>query len=161
MIVFAGTKKGCEELYNQIRQMGYKTGAIHGDKGQDQRERALASLKQSPNFVLVATDVAARGLDVPKLPAVINFDMPEQLEDYVHRIGRTGRAGQKGLAISFFTPSKDCGHAKGLIDLLSKAGQEVPNELHKATAMTPPEKVYYGRGSKGGKSGGKGGKGKG
>merc|ERR1712060_665261 len=71
MIIFAGTKKGCEELSNQIRQMGYKTGAIHGDKGQDQRERALANLKQSPSFVLVATDVAARGLDVPKLPAVV------------------------------------------------------------------------------------------
>jgi ATP-dependent RNA helicase DDX5/DBP2 len=161
MIMFAGTKKGCEELSNQIRQMGYKAGAIHGDKSQDQREKALWNLKSMNKYVLVATDVASRGIDIPKLPAVLNFDMPEQLEDYVHRIGRTGRAGQKGLAISFFTPSKDCGHAKGLIDLLSKAGQEVPHELHKATTMTPPEKVYYGRGSKGGKGGGKGGKGKG
>merc|ERR1719265_1698504 len=66
MIIFAGTKKGCEELSNQIRQMGYKTGAIHGDKVQDQRERALANLKQMNKYVLVATDVAARGLDIPK-----------------------------------------------------------------------------------------------
>jgi superfamily II DNA/RNA helicase len=155
MIIFAGTKKGCEELSNQISQMGYKTGAIHGDKGQDQRERALANLKQSQKFILVATDVAARGLDVPKLPAVLNFDMPEQLEDYVHRIGRTGRAGNKGLAISFFTPQKDCGNAKGLIDLLTKANQQVPDGLTKALTMTPPEKTYYSK-----KNGG-GGKGKG
>jgi len=140
MIIFAGTKKGCEELSNQIRQMGYKVGAIHGDKGQDQRERALANLKQSKSFILVATDVAARGLDVPKLPAVLNFDMPEQVEDYVHRIGRTGRAGNSGLAISFFTPAKDCGNAKGLIDLLTKANQPVPDGLTKALSMTPPRR---------------------
>jgi len=158
LIVFAATKKGCEELSNQIRQLGYKTSAIHGDKGQDQREKALKNLKQMSKFILVATDVASRGLDVPKLPAVLNFDMPEQLEDYVHRIGRTGRAGNKGLAITFFTPSKDCGHAKGLIDLLTKANQEVPQGLHKALSMEPPEKSFYGRKSGGG---GKGGKGKG
>merc|ERR1712070_130709 len=157
-IIFAGTKKGCEELSKQVRDMGYKAGAIHGDKGQWEREKALANLKQAQQFILVATDVAARGLDVPKLPAVLNFDMPEQLEDYVHRIGRTGRAGNKGLAISFFTPSKDCGNAKGLIDLLTKANQQVPDGLQKA---------YYGKKSGGGgkNGGGKGasakGKGKG
>lgn len=157
VLVFGATKKGCEELSNQIRYMGYKTGAIHGDKGQDQREKALASLKQMPQFILVATDVAARGLDIPKLPAVLNFDMPEQLEDYVHRIGRTGRAGNKGLAISFFTPAKDCGHAKGLIQFLNKANQPVPEMLTQALSMTPPEKKFYGKKS----GGGGGGKGKG
>jgi len=156
VLVFGGTKKGCEELSNQIRQLGYKTGAIHGDKDQNQREKALANLKNMNKFVLVATDVASRGLDIPKLPAVLNFDLPEQLEDYVHRIGRTGRAGNKGLAISFFTPSKDCGHAKGLIDLLTKAKQEVPHGLTKALSMTPPEKTHYGKKSGGGGGGGKG-----
>ena len=73
----------------------------------------------------VATDVAQRGLDIPNLPAVVNFDMPEDCEDYVHRIGRTGRAGKKGVAISLFSPAKDCGLARGLIPLLQKAGQQV------------------------------------
>jgi ATP-dependent RNA helicase DDX5/DBP2 len=165
VLVFAGTKKGCEELSNNLRTQGFKTGAIHGDKEQHAREKALANLKQMNKFVLCATDVAARGLDIPLLPAVINFDMPEQLEDYVHRIGRTGRAGNKGLAISFFTPAKDCGHAKKLIDILRKANQTIPPELEKCTMMTPPEKDRSkwgkksggGGGGKGGKGGGKGG----
>lgn len=162
ILLFAGTKKGCEELCTQVRQLGYKAGAIHGDKEQHQREKALGDLKRMSGYILCATDVASRGLDIPKLPAVLNFDMPEQLEDYVHRIGRTGRAGNKGLAISFFTPSKDCGHAKGLIELLTKAKQEVPHGLTKALSMTPPEKTFYGKKSGGGGGGGgKGGKGKG
>jgi len=168
VLVFGGTKKGCEELSKVLRDEGFMTGAIHGDKEQKQRETALWNLKSKPRFVLVATDVASRGLDIPKLPAVINYDMPDSMEDYVHRIGRTGRAGNKGLAISFFTPAKDCGNAQKLIDILNGAKQEVPQELWKCTKMTPPDKTHYGKksggggggggwGGKGGKSSGKGG----
>eukprot|EP00929_Paragymnodinium_shiwhaense_P081552 TRINITY_DN426_c2_g1_i3.p2 TRINITY_DN426_c2_g1~~TRINITY_DN426_c2_g1_i3.p2 ORF type:complete len:292 (-),score=83.64 TRINITY_DN426_c2_g1_i3:439-1263(-) len=160
VLIFAGTKKGCEELSNELRRMGWKTGAIHGDKEQHAREKALSSLKTMSKFILCATDVAARGLDVPKLPAVINFDMPDSIEDYVHRIGRTGRAGNKGYAISFFAPERDCGHARKLIEILRKAKQNVPKFVEDATYMTPPKKGGgKGGGGKGGKGGGKGGKG--
>lgn len=159
VLIFAGTKKGCEELSNTLRSSGWKTGAIHGDKEQHAREKALNCLKTLPKFILCATDVAARGLDVPKLPAVINFDMPDSIEDYVHRIGRTGRAGNKGYAISFFAPARDCGHAKKLIDILQKAKQNVPKFVQDATFMTPPPKKGKGKGGGKGKSkgGGKGG----
>jgi len=160
VLVFSSTKKGADELSNVIRQAGFLTGAIHGDKEQSQRETALSHLKSKPRFVLVATDVASRGLDIPKLPAVINFDFPDLLEDYVHRIGRTGRAGNKGLAITFFTAAKDCGHAAKLIDLLKKAGQQIPHGLERCTSMTPPEKdrSKWGKNSGGG-GGGSGGRG--
>merc|ERR1719272_2684366 len=154
VLVFSSTKKGAEELSNVIRQAGFLTGAIHGDKEQYQREQALSHLKSRPRFVLVATDVASRGLDIPKLPAVINFDFPDQLEDYVHRIGRTGRAGNKGLAITFFTAAKDCGHAAKLIDILRKADQTIPHGLQRCTTMTPPEKDRSKWGKKSGGGGG-------
>jgi len=163
VLVFSGTKKGADELSNVIRQAGFLTGAIHGDKEQSQREMALSHLKSKPRFVLVATDVASRGLDIPKLPAVINFDFPDLLEDYVHRIGRTGRAGNKGLAITFFTAAKDCGHAAKLIDILRKADQQIPHGLERCTTMTPPEKdrSKWGKKSGGGGGGGWSGGGKG
>ena len=153
MIIFCGTKKSTEELCQQLYHNRYRAFAIHGDKEQPARERCLGELKRQHKCILVATDVAQRGLDIPNLPAVINFDMPEQLEDYVHRIGRTGRAGKKGIAISFFTPAKDCGQARGLIQLLRKTNQEVPQGLERCVQMMAPDRKSR---KGGGKGGGKG-----
>ena len=159
MIIFCGTKKSTEELCQQLYHNRYRAFAIHGDKEQPARERCLGELKRNQRCILVATDVAQRGLDIPNLPAVVNFDMPEQLEDYVHRIGRTGRAGKKGLAISFFTPAKDCGQARGLIQLLRKTNQEVPQGLERCVQMMAPDRKSRKGGGKGGGKG-FGGKGK-
>lgn len=159
VLVFCGTKAGCDSLCDELRQEGFECAAIHKNKEQPARERALSNLKNKRRFILVATDVAQRGLDIPHLPAVINFDFPENLEDYVHRIGRTGRAGNKGEAITFFSPQKDCGHAKGLIALLNKAGQPYPPQLEECTQMAPPPSRGPWGGNKKGGGGGGGGKG--
>jgi ATP-dependent RNA helicase RhlE len=99
-IVFVNSKLGCARLARSFERDGLRTNALHGDKSQDERLKALAAFKQGEVDVLVATDVAARGLDIADLPAVFNFDVPFNAEDYVHRIGRTGRAGAAGLAIT-------------------------------------------------------------
>lgn len=103
VIIFTSTKVFADELTDKLRDKDLKAQALHGDMNQRQRTRALDMLKSGKANILVATDVAARGIDVSKLSYVINFDLPTQIEDYVHRIGRTGRAGQKGVAISFAT----------------------------------------------------------
>ena len=100
VLIFARTKRGADRLAKQLHQGGIESTAIHGDKSQGARNRALADFKRMKVRALVATDVAARGIDIEELPHVVNFDMPHNPEDYVHRIGRTGRAGQKGAAIS-------------------------------------------------------------
>jgi ATP-dependent RNA helicase RhlE len=103
VIVFSNTKIGASRLSRQLEQEGVKASAIHGDKSQAERMTALEAFKNGDIEVLVATDVAARGLDIAELPCVINFDLPYNAEDYVHRIGRTGRAGASGDAISLYT----------------------------------------------------------
>ncbi len=103
VIVFSNTKIGASRLSRHLEKEGVKAAAIHGDKTQAERMAALEAFKQGGIEVLVATDVAARGLDIAELPCVINFDLPYNAEDYVHRIGRTGRAGASGDAISLFT----------------------------------------------------------
>ncbi len=100
VLVFTRTKHGADRLAKQLEKCGIESAAIHGDKSQNARTRALADFKRLNVRALVATDVAARGLDIRELPHVVNFDMPHNPEDYVHRIGRTGRAGQSGAAIS-------------------------------------------------------------
>ncbi|KFN47761.1 hypothetical protein N790_07470 [Arenimonas malthae CC-JY-1] len=100
ILVFGRTKHGCNRLAEQIEKAGINAVAIHGNKSQGQRLKALRDFKSGQARVLVATDVAARGLDIPLLPLVINFDLPMVAEDYVHRIGRTGRAGASGEAVS-------------------------------------------------------------
>lgn len=102
VIVFSNTKIGASRLARHLENEGVKTSAIHGDKTQNERMAALDAFKQGEIEVLVATDVAARGLDIAELPCVINFDLPYNAEDYVHRIGRTGRAGASGDAISLY-----------------------------------------------------------
>ena len=106
VLVFGKTKHGCNRLAEQLEKSGISTVAIHGNRSQSQRLRALADFKSGEARVLVATDVAARGLDIPQLPLVINFDLPMVAEDFVHRIGRTGRAGATGEAISLVSPDE-------------------------------------------------------
>ncbi len=100
-IVFAATKKSAEEISDLLSDSGFAADSLHGDMQQGQRNRALQRLRDGRTRVLVATDVAARGIDVATISHVINFDLPRQAEDYVHRIGRTGRAGRTGIAVSF------------------------------------------------------------
>jgi len=107
VLVFVNTKIGCRRLARELQKHGINADAIHGDKSQDERTKALDGFKQGTIDVLVATDVAARGLDIVELPAVINYDVPYAPEDYVHRIGRTARAGLSGLAITIATGSED------------------------------------------------------
>jgi ATP-dependent RNA helicase RhlE len=104
VLVFTGTRIGANRLAHQLRKDHIHADAIHGDKSQAEREAALDDFKAGKTSVLVATDVASRGLDIEGLPQVINFDVPRSPEDYVHRIGRTGRAGLTGEAISLVSP---------------------------------------------------------
>jgi ATP-dependent RNA helicase RhlE len=106
-LVFGRTKHGADKLAQMLDKAGLRAAAIHGNKSQAQRTRALKDFKSGKVAVLVATDIAARGLDIDQLPMVINFDLPMVAEDYVHRIGRTGRAGAEGLAISLVSHEED------------------------------------------------------
>ncbi|MZI95024.1 DEAD/DEAH box helicase [Vibrio sp. CAIM 722] len=101
VLVFTSTKRGANRLAEYLTDKGVSSAAIHGNKSQGARTKALANFKSGEVRVLVATDIAARGIDIPQLPQVVNFDLPKVAEDYVHRIGRTGRAGESGKAISF------------------------------------------------------------
>ena len=105
--VFVNSKLGCARLARSLEREGLRTTALHGDKSQDERLKALDSFKRGEVDLMVCTDVAARGLDIKDVPAVFNFDIPFNAEDYVHRIGRTGRAGASGLAVSFVSGGND------------------------------------------------------
>jgi len=100
VIIFGRTKRGVEKLSEQLYRRGFEVAALHGNKNQNQRQRALDGFKNNRVNILLATDVAARGLDIADVTHVINFDLPDTYEDYVHRIGRTGRANKKGIALS-------------------------------------------------------------
>ena len=117
-------------MERMLQQRGWKCAAIHGDMTQEARTRALAAFKSGESPLLVATDVAARGLDIPNVEYVINVTFPLTIEDYVHRIGRTGRAGKVGIAHTFFTPV-DKAHSGELVNVLRDAGAPVPPELLK------------------------------
>jgi ATP-dependent RNA helicase RhlE len=119
VLVFTGTRIGANRLAHQLRRDRIHADAIHGDKTQAEREAALADFKAGKTAVLVATDVASRGLDIEGLPQVINFDVPRSPEDYVHRIGRTGRAGLTGEAISLVSP-EDHDAVAGIEKLIKK-----------------------------------------
>ena len=101
ILIFTRTKRGAEKLSNTLFKMGFKAESIHGDKSHYQRQKSLQLFKNNRIEILVATDVAARGLDIPDVSHVINFDLPGSYEDYIHRIGRTGRAGKTGTALTF------------------------------------------------------------
>lgn len=128
-LVFAATKRMVDELSWFLRDHRLPAIPIHGDKSQSDRDRSLSEFKRYPDSILVATDVAARGLDVKDVLYVINYDFPNNIEDYVHRIGRTGRAGASGTAITLFSRSEDGKMAKGLVRVMRDANQPVDNAL--------------------------------
>jgi ATP-dependent RNA helicase RhlE len=105
-LVFCRTKRGANRVSDDLTQSGVRAGVIHGNKSQGARTRALDDFKTGRVRVLVATDIAARGLDIAHMPLVVNFDLPLVAEDYVHRVGRTGRAGQQGRAVSLVSTSE-------------------------------------------------------
>ncbi|CAH0481094.1 unnamed protein product [Peronospora belbahrii] len=129
IIIFCETKRGADELSRNLRNTRYVCKAIHGNKSQEERDYVLREFKEGKTQILVATDVASRGLDIKDIRYVINFDMPKNVEDYIHRIGRTARAGNKGTAISFFTASNNARLAGPLVKIMEEAEQEVPREL--------------------------------
>jgi len=122
VIVFTRTKHGADKLAKALNQAHVRAEAIHGDKTQGARQRALSNFKNGQIGVLVATDIAARGIDIDDLPYVINFDLPEVAETYVHRIGRTGRAGASGIALSFC----DAEEKDNLKDIQKLIGRQLP-----------------------------------
>ena len=119
VLVFTRTKHGADRVVKDLTKFGIKSAAIHGDKSQGAREKALAGFKSRSIKVLVATDIASRGIDVNQLSHVINFELPEVAETYVHRIGRTGRAGAQGVAISFCTQD-EMPYLNGITKLINK-----------------------------------------
>ena len=127
-IVFTKTKRGANRLAEKLQRRGIKSIAIHGNKSQSARQQALSAFRDAHVKVLVATDVAARGIDIDGVTHVVNFDIPSQPESYVHRIGRTGRAGASGIAVSLCTPEED-GDLKAIERLI---GKKVPVEKQTA-----------------------------
>ncbi len=125
VLVFTRTKRGADRLAHVLEARSHKSNRIHGDRSQSQREAALRSFKNGHTRVLVATDVAARGIDIDSVSHVINYDIPEAPEDYVHRIGRTGRAGNKGRAITLMTSAEE--HSLRAIERLT--GQKIERVL--------------------------------
>ncbi|MFV5684376.1 DEAD/DEAH box helicase [Flavobacterium sp. GB2R13] len=146
ILVFTRTKQGANKLTESMISAGIKASAIHGNKGQGARTKALAGFKDGSLTALVATDIAARGLDIPLLPHVVNFELPNIPEDYVHRIGRTGRAGASGEAISLFSPDETV----FLRDIEKLVGLKLPKENIRGfepdpNASTEPIKQGQGR----------------
>uniref|UniRef100_T1HQB5 RNA helicase n=1 Tax=Rhodnius prolixus TaxID=13249 RepID=T1HQB5_RHOPR len=137
-LVFVETKKGADSLEDYLYRSGYPVTSIHGDRSQKEREEALKNFRSGNTPVLVATAVAARGLDIPHVKHVINFDLPNDVEEYVHRIGRTGRMGNLGLATSFFN-DKNRNLVRDLVDLIVDSKQELPPWLQSlSTEMKAP-----------------------
>ncbi|KAI5082198.1 hypothetical protein GOP47_0002365 [Adiantum capillus-veneris] len=144
ILVFVLYKKEAVRVENMLQRRGWNVSAVHGDKGQFDRNKAVMSFKDGTCPLLIATDVAARGLDIPDVEYVINYSFPLTTEDYVHRIGRTGRAGKSGIAHTFFTQA-DKARAGELVNVLKEAGQTVPSELLKfGTSVKKKESTLYG-----------------
>jgi len=140
-LIFTGTKRIADEITRFLRQDGWPALSIHGDKQQNERDWVLNEFKQGKSPIMVATDVASRGIDVRDITHVLNYDYPNNSEDYVHRIGRTGRAGATGTAITFFT-TDNSKQARDLVTILTEAKQQIDPRL--------AEMVRYGGGGGGG-----------
>ncbi|KAL2266465.1 hypothetical protein VTJ83DRAFT_5817 [Remersonia thermophila] len=149
-LIFVETKRMADSLSDFLINQNFPATSIHGDRTQRERERALELFRNGKCPILVATAVAARGLDIPNVTHVINYDLPTDVDDYVHRIGRTGRAGNTGIATAFFNRGNR-GIVRELIDLLKEANQEVPSFLE-----TIARESSYGGGGRGGRGGGRG-----
>ncbi|KAI8974305.1 P-loop containing nucleoside triphosphate hydrolase protein [Pilobolus umbonatus] len=128
VLIFALYKKEAIRVENSLKYNGFNVCGIHGDKNQQQRNEALESFKSGTTPLMIATDVAARGLDIPDVEYVVNLTFPLTIEAYIHRIGRTGRGGKKGTAYTFFTP-EDKAHSGELINVLKQANMNVPDDL--------------------------------
>lgn len=134
VLIFVRTKHGADRLCKQLMKDGIRCNALHGDKSQGARNRALANFKNGKITALIATDVAARGLDINHLPHVVNFDLPAVPEDYVHRIGRTGRAGSEGEAISLVCP-EEAQQLQAIEKLLGKKISRVADTGYEAVSL--------------------------
>lgn len=144
VLVFVLYKKEATRVESMLQRRGWNVVAVHGDKSQHDRTKAVTLFKDGTCPLMIATDVAARGLDIPDVEVVINYSFPLTTEDYVHRIGRTGRAGKKGVSHTFFTQS-DKARAGELANVLREAGQVVPDELLKfGTHVKKKESKLYG-----------------
>lgn len=152
MIVFVETKRGADALEDFLLRSGFEATSIHGDRSQQEREGAMKSFRAGKTPYLVATDVAARGLDIPNVNHVINYDLPTDIDDYVHRIGRTGRAGKSGIATAFFN-EKNKNLCRPLLQLLTENGQDIPAWLPEYAQRSS----YNGGGRRGSGRGGRGG----
>ncbi|ETN42484.1 ATP-dependent RNA helicase dbp2 [Cyphellophora europaea CBS 101466] len=154
ILIFTGTKRVADEITRFLRQDGWPALSIHGDKQQQERDWVLNEFKTGKSPIMVATDVASRGIDVRDITHVLNYDYPNNSEDYVHRIGRTGRAGRKGTAITLFT-TDNAKQARDLVSVLTESKQQIDPRL--------AEMARYGggggggRGFRGGRGGGRGG----
>ena len=148
-LIFVETKREADNLTDFLIMQDFRATAIHGDRTQQERERALAAFRSGRANLLVATAVAARGLDIPNVTRVINYDLPGDVDDYVHRIGRTGRAGNTGTAIAFFNRNNS-NIAKGLVEILEEANQEVPQFLSDAMRDSGRSRSGRGFGGRGG-----------
>jgi len=133
VLVFTRTKHGANRLAKQLEEDGITTAAIHGNKSQNARTQALAGFKQGSVRALVATEVAARGLDIKELPFVVNYELPNVPEDYVHRIGRTGRAGASGIAVSLVASDE----ISLLKDIERTIGKQIPRQPLPEISVAP------------------------
>ncbi|XP_020572078.1 DEAD-box ATP-dependent RNA helicase 5 [Phalaenopsis equestris] len=144
VLVFVLYKKEAVRVENMLQHRGWKAVSVHGDKAQHDRTKALSLFKEGKCPLMIATDVASRGLDIPDVEVVINYSFPLTTEDYVHRIGRTGRAGKKGVAHTFFTKENKA-LAGELVNVLREAGQIIPSNLTKfGTHVKKKESKLYG-----------------
>jgi len=141
ILIFTGTKRVADDITRFLRQDGWPALSIHGDKLQNERDWVLDQFKTGKSPIMVATDVASRGIDVRNITHVLNYDYPNNSEDYIHRIGRTGRAGAKGTAITFFT-ADNAKQARDLVSVLQEAKQQIDPRL--------AEMARYGGGGGGG-----------
>jgi len=156
VLIFVGTKRVADDITKYLRQDGWPALAIHGDKEQRERDWVLSEFKAGRSPILIATDVASRGLDVKDVGYVINYDFPNNCEDYIHRIGRTGRAGMKGTSFTFFT-TDNAKSARELLTILKEAKANVPPELEEMARFGGGGggRSRYGGGGRGGGRGGR------
>lgn len=135
ILIFVETKKKVDDIVKLVKRSSFPAICIHGDKSQLERDNVLNEFRNGKTTILVATDVAARGLDVEDIKYVINYDYPNSSEDYVHRIGRTGRCSQIGFAYTFFTP-QNARQAKGLLAVLEEASQPVNPQIAELVSVS-------------------------
>lgn len=153
VIIFTKTKRSADDLADNLTYKGMNALSIHGDKPQSTRDYVLHKFKKEKSGILVATDVAARGLDVTDIDIVVNFDFPGDIESYIHRIGRTARGTKEGTALTFFT-DENKNMSRKLFKILTQAKQEIPQWLQELAAVTPRgasrQGAWMGRGGRGG-----------